>query len=77
MFTHQISTSLKAHNALPITRGRATPSLAQRRATQPFRRVDWPVGRRAATPAQMAERPEYSESLLPVNRWAERKAMSK
>ena len=63
-------------NALPITRGRATPGLAQRRAAQPFRRVDWPVGRRVATPAPMAERPECRESLLPVNRWPELKAMN-
>ena len=65
------------YNVLPITRGRATPSFAQRRAAQPFRRVDWPVGRRAATPAQMAERPECSESLLPVKKWSELKAMNK
>ena len=66
-----------AHNVLPITRGRAIPNLAQRKAAQPFRRVDWPVGRRAATPAQMAEKPECSESLLPVNRWSELNAMNK
>ena len=67
----------RAPNVLPITRGRATPSFAQRRAAQPFRRVDWPVGRRAAAPAQMAERPECSESLLPVKKWSELKAMNK
>ena len=74
---YQNEVNLLRHNALPITRVRATPSFAQRRTAQPFRRVDWPVGRRAATPAQMAERPECSESLLPVKKWSELKAMNK
>ena len=64
-------------NALPITRVRATPSLAQRRTAQPFRRVDWLVGRRARTPAPMAERPEPHEELAPMNRWPKLKAMNK